>query len=332
VLLVANPSPEHVGAHLLGAAESAGIELVLADLREAWAGPAWLRRLSYRLARKRPPRLGAFSRHVLAMCQREKPEALLCTGIAPILSTTLRRVRSLGVRTLNYLTDDPWNRANGAGFFWSALREYDVVFSPRRANLDDLSRHGCRDVRYLPFAYNPTVHVPAHATTQQERERFECDVAFVGGGDTDRVELVKALLASGLRTQLYGGYWDRFVATRAASRGFVHGRELGLAVAGGKVNICMGRAANRDGHAMRSFELPAMRACLLVEDTAEHRTIFGADDECVCYYRTPVELVECARALCEDPARRERLASAVHRRIRTGAHTYESRLRDMVAT
>jgi spore maturation protein CgeB len=106
--------------------------------------------------------------------------------------------------------------------------------------------------------------------------------------------------------------------------------ELRAAVGGAKVNLCMGRAANRDGHAMRSFELPAMRACLLVEDTAEHREIFGADDVCVSYYANRDDLVVKARALCSDSTRRERLAAAAHAKICDGSNTYAARLRAML--
>lgn len=319
-----------MGRHLAAAARSLDLAFEIADTREAWRGPALLQRVSFHLGGHRPLALERFSRRVVQQCRATRPTALLTTGVAPLHARAVRAIRALGIRCINYLTDDPWNRANGASFFWSALRAYDCVCSPRRSNISDLTAHGCSDVRYVPFGYNPEVHFPAPPLSEDERARFGCDVAFVGGADDDRIALIEPLLCSELTVKLYGAYWERNRNTRPYHRGHVHEAEFRAAVSGAKVNLCMGRAANRDGHAMRSFELPAIRACLLVEDTREHREIFGEDDTCVSYYENREHLVTQARALCADPARRERLAAAAHARICDGSNTYAARLRGML--
>lgn len=329
-LLVANFAAEHMGAHLLAAARSSGIECVVADTRQAWAGPRWLRRFCHHVLGRRPSALGSFSNYVLEAVRANPSSVLLSTGVSPLNARALRSIRALGVRCVNYLTDDPWNPANGARFFWEALREYDCVYSPRTANLGDLRTHGCRDVRYLPFAYNPELHFPAEPLSEAERLRYACDVAFIGAADDDRARLLEPLLRSELHVRLYGSYWSRRSSTRAFDCGIVFERELRAAVAGAKVHVCTGRAANRDGHAMRSLELPAMRASILAEDTAEHRALFGEDDECVAYFRGPSELLERARTLCADDARRARLARAAFQRITAGEHTYAARLRALL--
>src|SRR5260370_311829 len=84
-----------------------------------------------------------------------------------------------------------------------------------RANIGDLERHGCRAVRYLPFAYNPQAHFTERASSDVERERFECDIAFIGGADPERVAVMTPILAAGFKTHLYGGYWDRYAIARA---------------------------------------------------------------------------------------------------------------------
>lgn len=238
----------------------------------------------------------------------------------------------MGIFRTNYLTDDPWNRVNSARFFWPALREYDVVWSPRRSNLEDLRTHGCRRVEYMPFAYNPEFHFPEPPTADAERERFACDVAFVGGADADRLPVVRALVRAGLAVKLYGGYWDRDPELRPHWRGFVFGREFRLAVCGAALNICLGRKANRDGHAMRTFEVPAMGGGVLVEDTPEHREIFGEDGKAVVYFNSMTQMLERARRLLNNPKERQRLASAAHALIVGGKNTYADRLRQMLET
>jgi hypothetical protein len=253
---------------------------------------------------------------------------LLVTGISAPHAGALKEIGGMGIHRANFLTDDPWNPANGAAFFWPALREYDTAWSPRRANLEDLRRHGCRQAAYLPFGYNPELHFAELPKTAGERDRFECDVAIIGGADSDRYPVALALARAGLKLNLYGGYWDRKAELKPFWRGFAYGREFRLAAGGARVNVCMGRKANRDGHAMRSLELPAMGACLVVEDTLEHHELFGDGGECVEYYTSMENLAAKVKSLCAQPERARALGARAFQHICRGSrHTYAARLR-----
>ena len=41
-----------------------------------------------------------------------------------------------------------------AKWYLHALPHYNVVFTPRRSNIEDMLQLGCREVRYLPFGYD----------------------------------------------------------------------------------------------------------------------------------------------------------------------------------
>jgi spore maturation protein CgeB len=331
LLIVGNPEEYHVGAHFLSAARQLGVKARLVDNREAHSRNVWVNRFFYRAWRKRPAFLGRFSRKLTAICRERMPQLLLVTGISAPDAGALKEIGQMGVCRANYLTDDPWNPVNGAKFFWPALREYDAIWSPRRANLDDLKNHGCKQAAYLPFGYNPELHFPEPPKTEEERERFECDVAIIGGADSDRFPIALALARAGLKLNLYGGYWDRNAELKPFWRGFAYGRELRLAVGGAKVNICMVRKANRDGHAMRSLEFPAMGACMVVEDTLEHHELFGEDGDCVEYYTSLEDLVAKVKTLCAQPERVRTLGHELFKYIgRKSKHTYADRLQNIL--
>ncbi len=329
VVLVGNPEEHHVGAHFLAAAAQLGLEATLLDMRKTHSRNLWINRFFHRVLKRRPAHLNRFSHRLVEICRESKPEMLLVTGISAPHFQALKKIGEMGIRRVNFLTDDPWNSRNGAAFFWLAMREYDVIWSPRRANLEDLRRHGCARAEYLQFGYNPAVHFPEPPQSAAERERFDCDVVFVGGADADRLPVARTLLRTGLKVHLYGGYWNRDAELRPHWRGFVRGRDLRLAVGVAKVNICLGRRANRDGHAMRSLELPAMGACLVVEDTEEHREIFGEDSMRVIYFKTPEEMARKAKWLLEHPTERERMKKSAHQHITAGHNTYADRLTRM---
>jgi hypothetical protein len=326
LLIVGNPQEFHAGAHFRDAANDLQIPAALCDTRAAFDAPAPERILSWRLRGKRPPRLEAFGARVARACAEFKPTHLLATGIAPLNADALARVRAQKIRTMNFLTDDPWSANQRAGWFLRALPLYDAVFTPRRANMDDLTRGGCARVEFLMFAYNPRVHFPDAGAGDE----LASDVLFAGGGDADRLPFLAALTRSGFRVRLYGGYWDRYPETRAVFFGHATLETLRRAVRQARVCLNLVRRANRDGNVMRTFEAPAMGGCVLCEDTADHRVLFGDGGECVLYFNSPQEAVTQARRLCEDGELRARLGRAAHARITQGENRYADRLRVML--
>jgi hypothetical protein len=329
LLLVGNPDPMHVGAHLRSAAEALGMETVMCDLTEAYDGPLWRNRFNWWALGRRPTRLREFSAKVLETCRDMRPTFLLATGIAPIEEAALKEIGKLEILRLNYLTDDPWNPAHRAPWFLRAAPQYDYVFSPRRANLGDLRRLGCMSARYLPFAYAPESHFP-EKPTDGEFARLQSDIIFAGGADRDRVPYMQPMIQAGFNVALYGGYWERYPQTAPVARGHADAITLRKAIGAAKVALCLVRRANRDGNVMRTFELAAMGACVLTEETEEHHEIFGDEGEAVVFFRTPAEMVEKLRWLLAHDADRKRLAHAAHRLITANNNTYQNRLEAML--
>src|SRR5262249_52481194 len=126
------------------------------------------------------------------------------------------------------------------------------------------------------------------------------------------------------------GYWERYRAFRAYALGTKSPKVIHALTAAAKVNLCLVRRANRDGHVMRSFEIAAAGGCMLAQDTDEHREIFGPEGEAVVYFRDAKEAAQRARVLVCDSSERKRLAEGLHRCIIGGLHTYADRLATML--
>lgn len=313
----------HIGGSFVRAAADMPLDMLTFNVGEAWSGSRLHRALSWRLADRKPPRLRDFSKKVADTCERVRPDVLIATGAAPLRAQELRRLRAIGVACVNYSTDDPWNRVSRARWFLQALPEYDVVLTTRRSNIDDLRALGCRHVRYLPFGFDEYIHLPATPPYLLPAH----DILFVGGADYDRVQFVKELLGVGCKPALVGAYWERWGATRPYALGSRSPQEITQITASAKVNLCLVRRANRDGHVMRTFEIAAIGGCMLVEDTLEHREIFGDDGVRVRYFSTPLEAAERARDLLGDGFERARLTTAARAHIAiVGKNTYGDRL------
>lgn len=322
-----NKSP-HIGYCLYDAAKNLHIEYEICDISNADTRLRPLKTLVWRLFDHRPVYLSQFSQEVIEKCAKFHPDVVLVTGIAPLNAQALRRLKMMGISCANYLTDDPWNKSHKSNWFLSALKEYDVIFTPRHANIADLSQCVPRVV-YLPFAYDPITHFWETAPDEQ-KSLLDCDVFFYGGADEDRLAYIKALINEGIDVHLYGGYWSRYPSISSFAKGFIFGQKLRWATATAKITLCLVRRSNRDGHVMRTFEAPAMGACMLAEDTSEHRDIFGEDKSSVVYFSTPVDLVEKVKYLLNHPELREQLRHNAHRLITSSANTYQDRLIQML--
>lgn len=329
MMIVGQQGGTNIGASLQRAAGRMRLTHRLVDVYTAAAAPRWSRFLNWRLGGHRPARLNTCSRLVVAACRQFRPRWVLATGLVPLNAQALAELGSMGICRLNYLTDDPWNPTLRSKWALAALRQYDHVFSVRRANLGDLVEHGCKRVTYVPFGFDRDLFFP-EGCNSPDADDFAADVLFVGGADRERVPFIIALSQLGVNVAVYGDYWSRFPETRAHHRGYGDIATLRKATSEAKVNLCLVRRANRDGQVMRSYEAAAIGACMLVEDTDEHRELFGADGETVVYFRRIDDMLVRLRYLLDAPEERNRLRKAVQRRVADGGHTYDDRLRTML--
>lgn len=312
----------HIGGSLARGAEKLGIKPIWFDADRAFDGSRILQSFVWHFADRRPIRLSRYANQIVESCARANSEILIATGRAPLTEPALRELRRLGVVCVNYSTDDPWNPAMRSRWHLRALPAYDLVFTTRRSNLDELRRLGCSNVHYLPFGYDESLFsrseypdgTPAH------------EVLFVGGADPDRAAFMSEFMRHGPTVTVAGGYWERYPAFRSLALGIKSAEVIRALTAAAKVNLCLVRRANRDGHVMRSFEIAATGGCMLAEDTQEHREIFGPDGDAVIYFRDPIQAAQRARDLLSDSRERERLAARLYRRIADGSHTYTDRL------
>lgn len=320
----------HVGGSLARGARKLGLDPVWFDAEDAWRAPRFLQTLYWHFAGgRRPVHLRQFSNRLVELCAGAKPDLLVTTGMAPLTDAALHALKRLGVVSVNYSTDDPWNPVMRSRWYLKALPAYDFIFTTRRSNIDDFRRHGCRAVHWLPFGYDENLF---YRNFKDLSAVTSHDILFVGGADSDRVQFIDEFMHQGPPVALAGGYWDRQRAFKAFALGLISPDAIRTLTAAAKVNLCLVRRANRDGHVMRSFEIAASGGCMLAEDTQEHREIFGPDGDAVIYFRNPREAAERAKALLSDASARQRLARSVHRRIVDGHNTYTHRLATMLKT
>lgn len=329
LVIVGGVGYPHVGEHLRVASGELGVECEIVDSAGAYPKSRWSRVLPRLLGHKLPPRVPEFAPSLMETLRRVRPQWLVVSGLGHVESAELSQASAMGVRTIQYSTDDPYNPNFGFPWYLRALPRYDVVFTTRRANVGQLRSLGCRSVQWLPFAYGPEIHRPATAAESAASD-FESDVVFIGGADADRVPYVEALCRAGMDVTVFGGYWQRYRGVGARVGGHIDVPTMRTVLARAKLSLCLVRRANRDGHVMRSYEEPAMGACMMFEGTDEHRELYGDALVGQLSFRTPGDLVLRARQLLADDAARDRLRAELRSRVVAGPNRYVDRLQAML--
>lgn len=284
----------------------------------------------------RPAAELAMNLRLLAVARRFRPDVVLIVKGRDYWPSILRRIKAeTGATLVNFATDDPFNRRVNSRHLVKAIPVYDLYASPRRAVLEDVRRAGCRRVEYVRFGYKPSIHYPEQPATEEENARFRCDVAFIGGADADRVAFFEAVLQAlskklpAVSLGLYGGYWTAYPRLRGYARGFAFGRDYRLAVSGAKIVVNVVRGPNRDGHVMRTFEVPACGGFMLAERTEEHEEIFPAGSG-VDFFGSVEELAEKIAFYLRNDDKRQRMAQRAREWVVSGRNTYRDRLEEIL--
>jgi spore maturation protein CgeB len=285
-------------------------------------------KLFYRFNR-RPMKLNAFAHDLAQTCIDAKVNLLITTGICPLTEHAAARMVAKGIVIVNWMSDDPWNKAYKNNYLIPTLKYMSTVFSPRQANIEQLKASGPSQVVYLPFASDKRFFSPKPYKTLADIEG-DIELLFVGGADAERRKTLLSVAKSDLKIALYGGYWGRAAIYRKFIRGIATPEKINIETQQAKVSLILVRRANRDGHVMRSLEAAASGACLLVEHTREHEALFGADGDCVQYFYANAEILPKTNALLANPTERHRLRQNIIEKMRTADHSYGARVRDIL--
>lgn len=336
VVIVGAAGGTNIAESLFRGANDLKVSAQLCDISISLSSFGLLNSLSWRLRDHLPPHPGRLAKQLAYILETTKPRAMVTVGVAPVEWSVIRTWRAAGVACGHFSSDDPWNPDLTARWHMQALKEYDAVFTPRRSNVQDLKDLGCRRVQYLPFGYDPHLAVGYADLIGTSKHSYIDPLAcpalvgpslFVGGADSWRVAFVRQYLESGADITLIGGYWNRWPDLKERWLGHLSPSIVAALTRAAPINLILVRRGNRDGHTMRSFEAAAIGGCLLVEDSPEHREIYGPDGEAVRFFSSPSHAAHIFSELMQDVSERKRLRDAVVARISRSGNTYSDRFK-----
>ena len=232
---------------------------------------------------------------------------------------------------VGYSPDDMYARHNQSPQFLEHLSFYDIFFTTKSYNVNELSLLGCRKVVFVNNAFDPNTHKPM-ILTEKERKLYGGAVGFIGSYERDRAKSMYKLAKNGINVRIWGQGWQRCLYRNSnliLEKRPLWSSEYSKAICSFDINLCFLRKINRDLQTTRSVEIPACGAFMLAERTSEHLMLFEEGKEAE-YFSSDEELIEKVKYYLNHPEERIRIAIAGRERCLKSGYSYYDRMKEMI--
>lgn len=246
-----------------------------------------------------------------------------------ILPSTLRFVKKKlpHAKLISLSEDDMYARHNRSLYYRWGLQHYDVIFTTKMYNLEELKRFGAKRTELFIDAYDETLHRPV-VLTAEEQTIFGCDVGFIGTFETARARSLLCLAECGVTVAVWGNGWIEWSKKHSrliVKNRPVYGENYVKAINATKINLCFLRKMNRDETTSRSVEIPACGGFMLAERTKRHAELFEDGEEAV-FFGSDDELLMLIKKYLADDHERKRIAAAGRERCVWSGYSHKIQL------
>ncbi len=294
-------------------------------------GNALTRRIYFRLQIGAP--ITQLNAAVLEMAQQHRVDMVWFDKPLWIRIATLRRLRQMGIATVDYTIDNPFGPRNDPGFglYIRAIPEYDLHVQQRDVSVQAYLARGARRMVKVQTAFEPTAHFPP-PPGWSDRNRTR-QVSFIGTPYDDRANFLTSLWREyGLPITISGPpVWKRKLTKDARAAlyprdGELYDAEYREGIWQSRINLSFLTHGNQDEYTHKSFEIAACGGFLLAERCVGHLERFVEDEEAV-FFSDRKECAAKIRTYLDDEPARQRIAAAGQRRAVASGYDNDTQMR-----
>ena len=278
------------------------------------------------------------NRELIVAALELRPDVIFVGGVAPVRAGALGQIRA-ALPDCKFVLIWPDPLLQTLPHVIDSLPAYDIVASYSRSSTDFFRLMGAPRVEWVPLAFDPSLHRPELGLSESDRQKYSCDVSFIGNYRPEREVLVVSLVENGINVKVWGGAeWKR----RARNQKFlprywagrpVWGEEFCKVVKASRLCLNIIDATDSAAANMRFFEIPGCGGVQVCTSCSELRMEFPDRVACL-YYADVAEAVAIVRQALADQELRARVAQNGQSRV-LSSHTYVHRAKmilDLLAT
>lgn len=276
--------------------------------------------------------MAEYNQAILKSAERNKADVMLTVKGGHITTDTVRALRRMGVRTVNFWPDFEFEHV---GFGRDMLTAYNLVVTTKSYHVDYLrGLMGEGRYAFIHHGYSPIPH--RLITTPATGKDYERDIIYVGNHSKHKFNWLlnvanehadKSFLVVGDRwaEAAKGTALEQFVLGYAVT-GDLYAELIGTS----RINIALHfgtvrEAGWEDWVSTRTFEIPACGGFMLHIDNAEVRGLYDVPSE-IDTFATPAELNAKIAHYLAHPEERRAIADRGHARA-VPAYSLDARAR-----
>lgn len=282
---------------------------------------------------KIPVDLNSINKNILNAIQKNNFEVIWIEKGNTIRPKTLKKIKKHqpNAKLVSCSEDDMYGWHNRSFFYTWGLAYYDIVFTTKVYNLDELKALGAKRVELFLDAYDESLHRPL-VLNNVEVARFRADVGAAGAFEEDRAGQMLYLAERGIKITIWGNGWAAWVNKHPnliVKNEHLFGIDYVKAICATKISLCFLRKINRDEVTSRSVEIPACGGFMIAERTKRHQDFFVDGKEAV-FFDTKDELYDLVvKYLLNDEIRTE-IAKAGRNRVIKSGYNHRTQLSNML--
>lgn len=308
-----------------------GVSSVVVPWRAGINRPGFLGRFFWKLGF--PLDATSVNKKMIEKVRKHKPDVLWIEKGNTIRPATLKVAKKDSPRTkiISTSEDDMYGKHNHSAYYVKGLPYYDVVFTTKLYNINELKTIGARRTELFLDAYNEDIHRPLKLSAEDIKE-FGSDVGFAGSFENDRAERMLYLAEHGTRVTIWGNDWRLWTGKHQnliVKNRHLYGIDYTKVINATKINLCFLRRLNRDEITSRSAEIPACGAFMLGERTKRHMEFLEEGKEAE-FFGDDEELLKKVRYYLVNEEKRARIARTGMERCHRSGYSMKAQLNDML--
>lgn len=268
--------------------------------------------------------------YLVKVIKEFRPDLFLTVFGLYIKPEIFRLLKKEGVRSCCWFLDDPWGFKEAS----SIASSFDFFFTHEPTTVERYKLMGV-NARYLPEACNPNVHKKVELT-EEERDRYRCDLSFVGRPYPNRIEFLQGLTDYDLG--IWGDGWNGVDISPGLKRcirgGEVGQEEMVKIFNASKIALNLhptyglkGEAAG-EGISPRTFAIAGCGVFQLVDYRRELERLFRVGEEIILF-----NSIDEVRGLIDyylsHPEERKAIGLKAQEKVYR-EHTYKHRIEEML--
>lgn len=262
--------------------------------------------------------------------QFKNPEIVLIFKGMEVTPSTLIWMKNQKIKIANYNPDNPFifsGRGSGNRNIRKSVGLYDIHFT-----YDESVRNKIKSEYNLPcflleFGFDAMVITDDDLRKEQEINA----ICFLGNPDKYRAKQILNLAKLGLTLHVYSDNWKKYINHPNIIRHTnIYGSQFYLTLRKYRVQLNIMREHNKQGHNMRTFEIPGSGGVMLAPRTFDHERFFIENKDVFFYDNLDDLVVKAKRILKMSKLDVDILRTEARRKTLTN-YTYAIRAKQLIA-